>query len=174
MLLHEHILLRPWRPEDAPWYVSARDDAVFAWTTESREVTVDETERAIEAIRARDDVFALAIADAHTQELLGNIALARDTARPDQWEVMYWLHAASRGRGAATTAVRLLSDWAFTHLGVARLVLRTHAENWPSQRVAERAGFERVDAQRTEMEPAESIWYVLTKAGHCSRIQEHA
>ena len=55
----------------------------------------------------------------------------------------YWLLPQARGRGLATRAVRLLSDWAFADLELARLRLFTEPENERSQRVAERCGFMR-------------------------------
>ena len=50
---------------------------------------------------------------------------------------------APRGRGLATAALRLLSDWSFRTLPVARLQLTTHVANPASQRVAEKAGYTR-------------------------------
>ena len=46
----------------------------------------------------------------------------------------------ARGRGVATSAVRLLSKWAFTELGLERLQLSLPA-NVASRRVAEKAGY---------------------------------
>jgi RimJ/RimL family protein N-acetyltransferase len=58
--------------------------------------------------------------------------------------VGYWLLPSARGRGLATRAVRLLSDWAVRDLGTTHLGLLTEPANEPSQRVAERSGFRRV------------------------------
>ncbi len=58
--------------------------------------------------------------------------------------VGYWLLPVARGRGFATTAVRLLSNWAVRELGVTRVRLTTAPDNGRSQRVAERSGFRRV------------------------------
>jgi RimJ/RimL family protein N-acetyltransferase len=58
--------------------------------------------------------------------------------------VGYWLLPVGRGRGLATSAVRLISTWAMRELGVTNLRLRTAPENLRSQRVAERSGFRRV------------------------------
>ena len=46
-----------------------------------------------------------------------------------------------------TRAVRLLCDWLFRE-GIGRLELRTHPDNEPSQRLAERAGFRREGLER--------------------------
>jgi RimJ/RimL family protein N-acetyltransferase len=56
----------------------------------------------------------------------------------------YWLLPVGRGRGLATSAVRLLSTWAVRELGITHLRLRTASDNKRSQRVAERSGFRRV------------------------------
>jgi RimJ/RimL family protein N-acetyltransferase len=64
--------------------------------------------------------------------------------------VGYWLLPAARGRGLATSAVRLVSAWAVRELGLARMRLTTEPENARSQRVAERSGFRRVGAAADE------------------------
>ena len=51
--------------------------------------------------------------------------------------------AAARGRGLATAALRLLSEWALETLPIARMQLTTHLDNPASQRVAEKAGYTR-------------------------------
>lgn len=117
MLLHQgKILLRSWQPDDAQWYVHARDEQVFAWATERRHLTVAETDHAIQNLQDSDDVVSFAIAEREIHTLLGTIALARDTTRPQTLEVMYWLAPHGRGRGVATTAVQLVIAWAFRTL----------------------------------------------------------
>ncbi len=58
----------------------------------------------------------------------------------------YWLLPVGRGRGLATSAVRLLSTWAVHELGITNLRLSTASGNTRSQRVAQRSGFRRVGA----------------------------
>lgn len=58
-------------------------------------------------------------------------------------DVGYWLLPEGRGRGRATRAIGLVSRWALAQPGVARLQLWTVPGNTASQRVAERAGFQR-------------------------------
>ncbi len=55
----------------------------------------------------------------------------------------YWIARDARGRGIATEALRLVSGWVLTELGVERLELVTEPANLASQRVAEKAGFQR-------------------------------
>lgn len=141
ILVQDEVLLRPWQVADAKWYVEARDAEVLRWTTERRDLTIEETEDAIQAVNARDDVASFAIFDTSCNELVGNIAAVKDESHAREAELMYWLAESGRGRGIATKAVRLLCDWAFTELGLERLTLKTYKANVRSQRVAERLGF---------------------------------
>jgi RimJ/RimL family protein N-acetyltransferase len=51
------------------------------------------------------------------------------------------LAPSARGRGAATQALRQLSDWAFGTVGLRRLQLLISVDNQASSRVAKRAGY---------------------------------
>jgi RimJ/RimL family protein N-acetyltransferase len=54
----------------------------------------------------------------------------------------YWIAERARGRGFASAALALLSEWALgPPLGLARLALHIDIENEVSQRVAINAGF---------------------------------
>jgi RimJ/RimL family protein N-acetyltransferase/protein-L-isoaspartate O-methyltransferase len=64
--------------------------------------------------------------------------------------VGYWLLPVGRGRGLATSAVRLLSAWAVRELGLASVRLVTAPDNPRSQQVAERSGFRRVPERDDE------------------------
>jgi RimJ/RimL family protein N-acetyltransferase len=57
--------------------------------------------------------------------------------------VGYWLLPEARGRGLATRAVRLISEWAYRDMALTGLHLVTEPDNLASQRVAERSGFQR-------------------------------
>lgn len=65
--------------------------------------------------------------------------------------VGYWLLPAARGRGLATSAVRLVSAWARDDLGIANLRITTAPDNPRSHRVAERSGFGRSSASPDEV-----------------------
>jgi RimJ/RimL family protein N-acetyltransferase len=58
-----------------------------------------------------------------------------------QLELGYVVTPAARGRGVATQALQLLTEWALRELDALRIELWISASNDPSKRVAERAGF---------------------------------
>jgi RimJ/RimL family protein N-acetyltransferase len=91
--------------------------------------------------------LAFAIADASTGTLLGAI----DVRLGDVGSIGYWTAPEARKRGIATRALRLLSRWAVTEGGVERLELTTHPANLASQRVAQKAGFQREGVLRSHL-----------------------
>jgi RimJ/RimL family protein N-acetyltransferase len=56
-------------------------------------------------------------------------------------ELGYVVAPAARGRGVATAAVRLMTEWGFGERGLVRLELMISVENAASKVVAERAGY---------------------------------
>ena len=160
ILSADDFLLRPWAVEDASWYVESRDEEVFAWTTERRDLTVEETEEGIRRANSGSDAVCCAIADRRSGQLLGNIALAFREDNRKSAEIMYWLAPWARGRGIATKAVMMLCTWAFDALELERVTLQTHAGNVRSQLVAQRAGFQRLEDQDGSGSAADHLWFV--------------
>ena len=140
-LLGEAIALRTWELDDAEWYVRARDEEILFWTKEPRDLTAELVRNAIERYRSRPTNAGFAITDASSGSLLGNISLIILEEERGWAEVMYWLAAPARGRGAATQAVNTIVRWAFETLPIDGIELRTDPDNTASQRVAQRAGF---------------------------------
>ena len=120
---------QPYAEDDARQFIELADRA---W---------DEGRRAIFAIANAETASGLGVVDLHL-DVRGEPGLA---------SVGYWLRPQARGRGSAARAVRLVSRWALTELGVERLYLTTAPDNVPSQRVAERAGFNREGLLRAHL-----------------------
>lgn len=135
------VVLRTYRLTDADWYADAtRDPEIQRFTSESPTLTAGEVRAAIGALTDRPDAIGFVICQATTGQRLGNIALRHQAG---VGEVSYWVAAPARGRGVASRALRLLSEWAFAALGLSLIRLWTHADNAASRRVAERAGYRR-------------------------------
>ncbi len=140
-------VLRPHSDEDIDGVLDqCSDPASQRWTTIPLPYT---REHATQFVRERivrgwrqGDYLAFAVADAASDEYLGTIDLQLDGNRGG--EVGFGLRAAARGRGAMTAAVRAVAGWAFAAdgLGLGILQWRAQIGNWPSRRVAWRAGFQ--------------------------------
>jgi RimJ/RimL family protein N-acetyltransferase len=103
-------------------------------------------------------------------EFLG-LALAPRIDRDTQTvELGYIVASTARGRGVATQALRLLTEWAFSELGAVRIELLISVENEASKRVAERCGYEREGVLRsTYLKPGvredTEIWSRIAPVG---------
>jgi [ribosomal protein S5]-alanine N-acetyltransferase len=152
------VVLRRWRLDDADWYAetAAHDPLIQRFTSESPTLTADVVRSAIATLLAGSDHPAgFLIADASTGERLGNIALAH---RDGVGDVSYWLASYARGRGAATRALRVLSDWAVPTFRLTELRLWTHVDNHASRSVAERAGYTRAPDLDRDREVKGQTW----------------
>src|SRR5215218_2528162 len=81
-----------------------------------------------------------AIVDAEDGSFLGIAVAVRIDEEANEAELGYILAPEARGRGAATEALRQLTEWGFAR-GFQRLELRGDAGNVASRRVAERCGY---------------------------------
>jgi [ribosomal protein S5]-alanine N-acetyltransferase len=95
---------------------------------------------------AEGDAATFAICDP-AEHCVGHVFVNLTTSR--RAGIGYWLLPEARGKGLATRAVRLASRWALTDPGLTRLGLFAEPSNVPSQRVAERAGFQREGVLRS-------------------------
>jgi RimJ/RimL family protein N-acetyltransferase len=84
-------------------------------------------------------------------DLQGLVWLNKPDPDPSTRSVGYWLLPEARGRGLATSAVRLISRWAIEAVGVTRLRLKTAPDNVRSQGVAERSGFRRIESDGVDL-----------------------
>ncbi|MGW6056686.1 GNAT family N-acetyltransferase [Streptomyces sp. NPDC055189] len=87
----------------------------------------------------------LVIVDAATDEPIGIINL--QFRADDVATIAYSVFPAHRGRGIAPRAVQLVVRWAFSNLGLTRVLLEAAAENAASVRVAEKCQFQRIESR---------------------------
>ena len=142
------VTLRPWRPSDIAAITAAcQDGGIQRWTMVPDDYSEDDARSFVAYAAASRDAGAsleLAVVDAGNEdEVLGAVGLVHIAWDSAQAEIGYWTAPTARRRGVAVRAVRVLSAWSFTALGLTRLHLMPFAGNGPSQRVAERAGYTR-------------------------------
>jgi RimJ/RimL family protein N-acetyltransferase len=138
------VVLRPWSRGDAAEVVALVDDpAIRQWLPLPDPYTLDDAEEYIAGTRVQLTAgTAAALAVVADGRLVGSVGLRLDTLDGGTAEIGYWVGAAARGRGVASTAARLLSDFGFETLGLRRVELNAAVANTASRRVAEKAGFE--------------------------------
>jgi RimJ/RimL family protein N-acetyltransferase len=98
-------------------------------------------------MRERGLLAPYVIEDTDKNTILGGANLRLFDPMRDTVELGYWLFVEARGRGIATRAVRALVVDSHAR-GIARVEAHVRLGNVPSERVLERAGFEREGVKR--------------------------
>jgi ribosomal-protein-alanine N-acetyltransferase len=138
------ISIRRFRDSDAePFAAATHDPEIVAHSGLPRRHTADSARELLELYNASEDFIQLAIADAQTDALLGTVILFNVARHEARCEVGFWLHPDGRGRGAATTAVGLICDWAVREWGIERFDAHSDIDNPGAHAVLERNGFSR-------------------------------
>ncbi|MEV0221890.1 GNAT family N-acetyltransferase [Streptomyces sp. NPDC050704] len=140
--------LREWSEDDISALVELYDDPEVArWTpvaspfdTMAGQVYLAEAREA----RVQGRKVQLAITTDGVRPL-GEVLLFRNKADERDVEIAYAVGAAHRGRGLASRAVRLLSDYAVRHTDARRVVLCIEEGNTASAAVARTTGFTLTD-----------------------------
>jgi RimJ/RimL family protein N-acetyltransferase len=99
----------------------------------------------------------LAVTERYTGDLIGTIGLFKVEWTHLTAEVGYGMRPSARGRGHATEALCLVSDWALHDCGLFRVELRAMVTNHASVRVAEKAGYLREGVARGAERDADGV-----------------
>jgi RimJ/RimL family protein N-acetyltransferase len=140
-----HSTIRSWRTADISALVKHANNANIARQLRDRfphPYTASDARRFIEGVVGVRPVTTFAI-DVDG-EAIGGIGFSpgSDVERYSA-EIGYWLAEPFWGRGIATEAVRIVSDYAFKTCNVLRLFALPFADNARSTRVLEKAGYTR-------------------------------
>ena len=147
------VALREWRREDMPAMIAMLDDeSIVRWTRVPhpyRESDAYDYLARGDAERERGEGINLGVFDATSGEVLGSMSLRMASWADLRGQLGYLVGAHARGRGVAPRAIRLVSGWGFSTLGLERIEILVHPDNEPSQRAAEKAGFKREGVLRS-------------------------
>ncbi len=143
------VVLRPWRDEDIEPAIAGHDEEIARWFgSPSVRPSYEQHRQAVENWRTwydegRSRVNFAVEADGR---LVGSVEVRNVGNRTGS--LSWTLYAGHRGRGYATRAVRLLTDYAIDALGMQRVEAEVDPENEASLRVATRAGLHREGVKR--------------------------
>jgi RimJ/RimL family protein N-acetyltransferase len=87
--------------------------------------------------------YHLGIEDKASRQIIGMIGLSRVNRQDKNAEVGYWLGRDFWRKGYSTEAMRLMLNFAFTELDLARVYAMVHEKNAASMRLLEKCGFVR-------------------------------
>ncbi|TMQ91914.1 GNAT family N-acetyltransferase [Actinomadura soli] len=149
----ERVVLRPFSLDDAPGLIEvirAGEDFLppsFPGVLEAEPIAWFLREGVHKVQRYGLGVH-LAVTGRDTGDLLGTIGLFKVNWEHLTSEVGYGMRPSARGRGYATEALALVSEWALRDCGLFRVELRAMVTNHASIRVAEKTGFVREGVAR--------------------------
>ena len=92
---------------------------------------------------------AYAIANTHTNRLLGSVGVPHFDHETGQAHVGYWTAPWARRQGVASAGLRTISNWLLNEVGATRIVLHIEDDHTASVAVARAAGFVRATANVT-------------------------
>ena len=141
------ILVRPVRLEDAEaLYEAARESIaeLSPWLPWCHENYAIEETREFLSSRMKpnqpEEAYSFAIIDKASQKYLGGVGINFINRVHQVANLGYWVRTSATGKGAASTATRLVAKFGFAELGLQRIEILAAVPNLASQRVAEKAG----------------------------------
>jgi RimJ/RimL family protein N-acetyltransferase len=148
-LAGEGFVLRSWREEDVPAiHAACQDPEIQRWIPLIPRPYELEHARAFVADELGLGPYQFAIVQ--DGRIVGSIGMRVDEESATG-HIGYWCVAQARGRGVVTHALRRLCRFGFGELGLKRLELIADPDNAASQRVAEKAGFQREAVLRSHL-----------------------
>ena len=151
------VTLRPSSDSDIDAIFQAcQDPLIPAFTTVPADYTID---HAIEFVRSdpfslaerRELRFIVEFGNGSEKKFAGVISLHTINIKNHTAEVGYWMEKAMRGKGIATTAVSMITDYGFTTIGFRRIEGLADFDNEASQKVLMKAGFEKEGILRNKV-----------------------
>lgn len=141
------VTLRPFRIDEAEQlYQAVRESLIelkpwMSWAHDR--YSPQEAEDFIRITRARweqDTLYAFAITDANTGEILGGCSLSHKHPVYHYCNVGYWVRTSQHGNGIAGRAAKLAARYGFEYGRIIRAEIVIAMSNTQSRRVAEKLG----------------------------------
>lgn len=146
-LVQPPVILRPFEERDVSLISAASSDPLIPLITTVPTTPDPEAARAYvhrqHARLANGHGYSFAIADADTDEAVGQIGLWTSQIAAGRATTGYWIARPHRQQGYARAALICLTQWAFSLPEVARLQLYVEPWNEGSWRTAQSCGFQR-------------------------------
>ena len=151
------VTLRPSAEHDIDSIFQAcQDPLIPAFTTVPSQYTID---HAIDFVRSdpfslaerRELRFIIDYGNGGEVKFAGVISLHTINIKNHAAEIGYWIEKSMRGKGIASIATSLITDYGFTTIGFRRIDGLADVENLASQKVLMKAGFEKEGILRNKV-----------------------
>jgi len=82
-----------------------------------------------------------------TDEIIGMVGIGNKKEVDNEIEMAYFISEDHAGNGYITEAAKTVSQWAIEHLKLNYLIAIVELDNYPSQKVIEKCGFEKIETR---------------------------
>ena len=166
------ITIRPYRADDvSELYQSIRESLaeIGPWMEWAHpNYSLEESAawvNAREEARANQTEYSFVITDTESGAFLGAVGLNQFHPTHPIANLGYWVRTSATGRGAASTAARLIARFGFEELHLERIEIVAAVGNHTSQRVAEKTGAQREGVLRKRLmlygQPHDAVMFSL-------------
>ena len=105
---------------------------------------LDYVQRTDASVRTQRELpFVIEHGNGDDRTFAGTISFHSLSVKNSVGELGYWMSASMRGKGIATTAARMLTDYGFASIGFKRIEALVDIENVASAKLLESAGYDR-------------------------------
>ncbi|HET8840210.1 MAG TPA: GNAT family N-acetyltransferase [Ktedonobacteraceae bacterium] len=164
-LVGERALLRTFEMKDAEALFAAIEESrehFYPWYTTFSQKPHDiaETRDLIVRWQARwllREGFLRGLFLRDSGQFLGSLGFRAEDWESRSFGLTYWLRQSAEGRGYISEAVRLLTEYLFTHLEAQRVEIRCDARNQRSAALARRLGFQEEGCLRNSRMAADGV-----------------
>ena len=154
LLTTERLLLRPFIEGDAEILNRiANQDYVLKWMPDW-ESSVEDTRKLIRyfisqyPLANKEDARVMfAVTLSANNEIIGMVGVGNKEEVDNEIEIAYFISERFASTGYITEAVKTVSQWALEYLKLDYLIAIVELDNYPSQKVVERCGFERLETR---------------------------
>ena len=174
----ERLKLRPFRIEDAPALNRiANQEYVLKWMPDWK-YSVEDTEKLIRWFislypLANKSTARVVFAVELHGSVIGMVAFGNKAEVDNEIEIAYFISESHAGNGYITEAAKAVAHWALANLKMDYLIAIVEPDNYPSQRVIEKAGFQKIDTRMIlnagESEEKPFFYYRLYNTTHASK-----
>ena len=105
---------------------------------------LDYVQRTDASVRTQRELpFVIEYGNGDDRVFAGTISFHSLNVKNSVGELGYWMTKSMRGKGIATTAARMLTDYGFATIGFKRVEALVDKENAASEKLLEKAGYQR-------------------------------
>lgn len=148
----ERLTLRPFQVEDASALNSIANQAYILKWMPDWESNIEDTKNLIKwfvsqyPLVSKSTARVMFAVELHGS-IIGMVGIGNKEEVDNEIEIAYFISEAQAGKGYISEAAKAVSRWALDTLKMDYLIAIVETDNYPSQRVVEKCGFQKINTR---------------------------